>query len=121
MTHNLPESLQKRVTDLLLEPPETAQVLAEELDEYLVVARQHLPSGSRQLGLAESLATRLVELLHSQLEPEGRRLVQVALRYLVLDQDASPDFASEQGLDDDVQVFNAIAAQLGRSDLILGT
>ncbi|MBT9584111.1 hypothetical protein IV102_12290 [bacterium] len=120
MTRNLPEPLQKRVTELLLEPLETGQVLAEELDEYLVMARQHLPSGSRQLGLAESLATRLVELLHSQLEPEGRQLAQVALRYLVLDQDASPDFASEQGLDDDVQVFNAIAAQLGRSDLILG-
>ena len=30
-----------------------------------------------------------------------------------------PDFDSSQGLDDDAQVFNAVAVRLGRADLVL--
>jgi hypothetical protein len=48
---------------------------------------------------------------------ERQRLVQVACRYLVLDEDGEGDFASLLGFDDDASVFNAAARALGREDL----
>ena len=118
-TLKLPNALQERVGALLQEPAESSQILREELDEYLTTARKSLPSGSRQRGLAESVATRMLELLNSQVSPDGLRLAQAALKYLVQEDDLQPDFDSSQGLDDDAQVFNAVAVRLGRADLVL--
>ena len=46
-------------------------------------------------------------------------LVQLAIDYLILEDDAESDADSALGFDDDAQVFNAIARLLGRSNLCL--
>lgn len=51
--------------------------------------------------------------------PATRHLAQVAIRYLVLDDDVEDDLGSIFGFDDDVDVFNAIAERLGLDDLVI--
>lgn len=115
----LSHHLLQRVVNLLNEPILTNAELIAELDEYLATARRRLPDDAPQRGLVESMATRLLELLNSEQTPFGHQLAQAALRYLVLENDEQPDFDSPQGLDDDTEVFNAVAERLGRADLQL--
>lgn len=113
----LPVDLRNKLESLSVEPLEDHSLLLQELDEYLAVARKNLHS--RQLGLAEGIATRALELLNSQKSERGKRLAQAAVKYLLLTEDVTPDFDSPQGLEDDLQVFNAVASSLGREDLLL--
>lgn len=72
--------------------------------------------------LARALADRLllmVDTLGSDCTPTQHRMVQVAVRYFELEPDE--DLASPFGLEDDVEVMNAVAEALGRQDLILQT
>ncbi|MBK8979644.1 MAG: hypothetical protein IPM29_27410 [Planctomycetes bacterium] len=72
--------------------------------------------------LARRIAAGCQTLLedHTNHAPERLRLVQVAVRYLILDDDAESDRESILGFDDDARVFDAIARALGRPDLCLG-
>ncbi len=49
----------------------------------------------------------------ARLDHRGRRLVQVAVRYLVLEDDGDADLESPFGFDDDREVFDAVARALG--------
>lgn len=71
------------------------------------------------IDLAELLAARLDGLLadSAQLSSEARADVVGAARYFVSATDAQPDTESCTGLDDDVAVFNHVAARIGRPDL----
>ncbi len=83
------------------------------------------PLASREIAsdpiLAMSISSVCVALLEemSDKTPElERRLVQAACRYFIIEQDAVPD-QREGGLEDDMQVVNAVARHLGREDLVI--
>lgn len=73
------------------------------------------------LDLAEQLCSRLEGLLElaPQMSPDERSMIVGAARYFVSDEDVRPDAASCTGLDDDVEVFNHVASELGRTDLLI--
>jgi hypothetical protein len=75
------------------------------------------------LRLANALANTANALL-DEAEHRGdheRRLVQAAVRYFLLDEDAEHDLESVCGLDDDAAVCNAVATAVGRDDLKVST
>ncbi len=51
---------------------------------------------------------------------DHRRMVQAAVRYFLLDDDAESDLHSPIGFDDDAQVVRAVAAAVGAGDLTDG-
>ena len=72
--------------------------------------------------LARAIAERLlimIDCLSANSTSSQHRMVQVAVRYFELEPDE--DLASPFGLEDDVEVMNAVAEALGRQDLILQT
>jgi hypothetical protein len=72
--------------------------------------------------LARSLADASLKLLGTLNEdtPEPtRRLVQAAVRYFVIEDDADSDLDSILGLDDDAEVVNAVLRHLGYQDWIV--
>jgi len=69
--------------------------------------------------LAQALCDASIRLLGTLTDdsPEStRRLIQGAVRYFVLEDDADGDLDSILGLDDDTQVMNAVMDKLGRAD-----
>lgn len=48
---------------------------------------------------------------------DGKLLIQAAVRYYVLNEDAEGDMDSLVGFDDDALVFNAVVEHLGHGDL----
>jgi hypothetical protein len=115
--------------DLLSDTREVVQGLLDEptvAGEELTVAvrayRDHLahlakPMTDVELGLR--LADANLDLLAAVAEApaEARRLAQVAARYLVLF--VEDDLGSPFGFDDDVEVFNVVASQLGHAELLV--
>ncbi len=75
-------------------------------------------SADQELGLA--LVDGATRLLSSATCPQSHQLVQVAVRYFVMDDDGDDDLASPFGFDDDVEVFNAVAHELNRPELVIG-
>jgi uncharacterized membrane protein YkvA (DUF1232 family) len=73
------------------------------------------------LDLAEAIANGLLALLETpELSEQEAGLVHAAARYFVSNEDLRPDLHGPLGLDDDVLVFNHVAARLGRNDLEVG-
>lgn len=91
--------------------------------------RTHLDDLVRQQARSELIAIDLAELLCLRLESlldaspsmgaVERAMVVGAARYFISDEDARPDAASATGLDDDVEVFNHVASNIGRADLLI--
>lgn len=72
--------------------------------------------------LGKALADSCEHLLYRMSETEdsdARLLIQAAVRYFVLNEDAKGDLESLGGFDDDVLVFNAVVEALGHRDLIV--
>lgn len=75
--------------------------------------------------VAVDLAEQLCEALESLLEiahamPKTHRAAVIAAaRYFISDDDAVPDHRALTGLDDDVFVFNTVAREIGRTDLLI--
>ena len=72
--------------------------------------------------LARSLADAALKLLGTLNEdtPEPtRRLVQAAVRYFVIEDDADSDLGSILGLDDDAEVLNAVLRHLGYGEWVV--
>ena len=73
-----------------------------------------------RLELAKCLTAGLEQLLEcwDQLSAQHQKLLQSACLYFGENQpDEDHDLAAETGLDDDVEVFSAVARSLGRGDL----
>jgi hypothetical protein len=63
-------------------------------------------------GLAEA-SLRLLGTLNEKTPETTRRLIQAAVRYFVIEEDADSDLDSILGLDDDAEVLNAVIRHLG--------
>jgi uncharacterized membrane protein YkvA (DUF1232 family) len=106
---------------LLDAPSASERELASSIDVYLEVVRQR---AQRQEFVDLALATRIArsaKLMIGALSPDTpadvRGLVQAAIRYFVLEEDAEADISSPIGFDDDRDVFNAVARFMSRDDL----
>ncbi len=107
---------------LLEEPDRSLDEICAELDAYIArvrVAAEH--DEQVELGLAEALHTRSRSFIKRAegSTPAQRRVIQAAVRYFILDEDASGDLESPVGFDDDVGVMNAVARWLGHADLVI--
>jgi len=108
------------VEKLLLEPARSAATLRASLDTFdaeLPKAAEH-PLVDEQTAMRLSIACRAL-LDRVDTDPEHLRLAQVAVRYLVMDEDADSDTDSPFGFDDDVEVYNAVCGHLGHADLLI--
>ncbi len=99
------------------------EALLREVQSYLGHLRElHRQDETLDLTTAEQLSlgcTKLIRRLGSDAPFSACQAVMVAARYFVLENDASDDAASCLGLDDDVEVFNAVAKRLGHTDLTI--
>ncbi|MFT4622638.1 MAG: uncharacterized membrane protein YkvA (DUF1232 family) [Myxococcota bacterium] len=103
------------------EEPTPIVELRRELRRYsgqLRDAAQADPQIDAELGLELADACRgLLDRLPAEPTPEVLRVIQAAIRYFLLDDDADPDMGSTLGLDDDVEVVNVVLGLLGMNDL----
>lgn len=88
---------------------------------YDALLRDQRHSELVAVDLAEQLCHRLEALLDAcaALPARHRAAVVGAARYFISDDDAVPDHHALTGLDDDVFVFNTVARELGRLDLLI--
>jgi len=104
------------------QPAASGQVLEGEIQAFGEAVR--VATGHHELldiNLAGALASGCDALLAIAEEvPLARRaLIQAAIRYVVLAEDGEHDLESLVGLDDDVLIFNAVAAYVGREELMI--
>ena len=118
-------------TDELLSDSKTivVKLMREPLvgpDELRLRTEAHLDELTRKanlltdIPLARALAYRLLQMLEdlkTPIDPTHHRMIQVAVRYFELEPEE--DVASPFGLDDDLEVMNAVAEALDRKDLLL--
>ena len=74
------------------------------------------------LPLATTIGQRFHELIDGitiEMSTEHRRLIHAAAKYFVTEEDADSDTASPIGFDDDAFVFNLVAREIGRDDLVI--
>lgn len=117
----IPDEARPLVDRLLREPPMPIGLLRMQVQDY----RQVVHQAAREkefvdVDLADHIADACLELLDGVTKgaPQvERRLVQVAIRYFVEEEDADDDMASIFGFDDDAAVLNAVLNYLGREDL----
>ena len=108
------------VERLLLEDTVAPMVLLAELESFEAGLVDLINHPTADLDTALMLAKGCQALLGQVgAAPEERLLAQVAVRYVVLDEDADGDCDSPYGFDDDVEVFNAVALHLGLAHLAL--
>ena len=101
--------------------PRISQVeLRRMVSEYLVeLETRARETDFMDIGLATQVASlchRLIDSLDPTVAEEHHRLVQAAVRYFLIEEDAESDTDSLIGFDDDLLVARTIAAQLGLSD-----
>ncbi len=120
----LPPDTSALMRDLLAEDPIPVDRLRAELAEHLAQLTDH---ASRQefidldtAALLNSVCHKLLDRLTEASPEDHRRMVQAAVRYFILDEDAESDLHSPIGFDDDAQVVEAVAAAVGARDLISG-
>lgn len=109
---------------LLDEPLRPAETMASEVREYLVHLERQASEGLEFLDLetARRVGKQCLALLDraASLEPRETTglLVQVAARYFIEDEDAEGDTSSPIGFDDDAEVVELVARELGWEDLL---
>lgn len=116
----LPERVRRHVDYTLREPRISQVELRRMVAEYLV----ELESRARyadymDIGLATEVARichLLIDTLVQPVEEEHHRLVQAAVRYFIIEDDAESDTDSLIGFDDDRLVAETVAAVLGISE-----
>ena len=108
------------VERLLVEPPLPAEALLASLDAFDVHLKEasENPLVDEETGAALSSACRTL-IARTRHDPSRLRLTQVAVRYLVMEDDGDRDTESPFGFDDDVEVFNAVCGALELPDLLL--
>jgi AcrR family transcriptional regulator len=117
---DIPIEYRDRFRDLLGQPAEPADRLADEVRQYVATVRQ---VGARvrvlDLSVAERIADVSITLLETpDLSEDAALLVNTAVRYFVREED-DEEITGVLGFDDDVQVLNAVCRALRRDDLVI--
>lgn len=116
----LSDLLQSRVQELAAQPAQDLEFLVREVERHTRVIEIVARSRPLPVPLARSLSAGLTELLKGLDETndsQDRKLIQAATRYYVDKDDDDHDLVSASGLDDDAEVFIAIARAVLRPDL----
>jgi uncharacterized membrane protein YkvA (DUF1232 family) len=114
---SFPEAIAQLFDRLMREPRRSREELRRRVASYLV----SIESLAREVDfvdvdLVETIANRchrLIETLDAGACEDHRRLVQAAVLYFVLDEDAEADTSSLIGFDDDRLVVDTVARELG--------
>jgi len=114
---SLPEAIAAIFKRLMREPRLSRQEMRRRVSSYLV----DLETLAREVDyidveLVQSIAyrcQRLIDGLHERSSEEHRRLVQAAVLYFLVDDDAEGDTSSLIGFDDDRLVVDAVWDELG--------
>lgn len=94
-----PPELRRMVSDYLV----SVEARARELDFLDLPRANHIAT----------ICHRLIDTLNGPVEKDHERLVHVAVRYFVIDDDAESDTESLIGFDDDCLVAEVVARELG--------
>jgi len=118
---NLPKDSADFFQRLLAEPTLDAGDLWMMVRGHLVALREaeeaeELLDGRLGKALAEA-SEQLLYRFSDEDSEDARLLIQAAIRYFVLNEDAEGDMDSLVGFDDDAQVFNVVVETLGHEDL----
>ncbi len=120
----LPRGATRLVRDLLAEDPIPTDQLRADLASHLGSLTAHSARHEfidlETATLLNSVCHRLLDRLAAGDSEDHRRMVQAAVRYFLLDDDAESDLHSPIGFDDDAQVVRAVAAAVGAADLLAG-
>ena len=100
----------------------SAEILADELDEYLEdfsKSSLHMEFVDRDKAeRCTTLCRGLLDALNDDATERQHRLTQLAVNYYVLAEDAADDKHSLAGFDDDLQVVEAVVEELGLNRLL---
>jgi hypothetical protein len=109
------------VQRLLDEAPWSVERLRADLDAFDETLADDA-STLADLDTAQALILGCHALLDAHPGATGRtlQLLHVAVRYVVIEEDGDGDLDSPFGFDDDVEVFNACAEELGATGLVIG-
>ncbi len=118
----LPSDMRDIVKGLLQEATVELHQLEACLTEYVGELQQRAACTEfLDMELARKLVRQcqaLVAGIHEDTSGEHRRLIQAAVRYLILDEDSEGDTASPIGFDDDALVIELVAKAVGREDIL---
>ena len=108
---------------LLAEPLQPTTDLRSQVQTYWDRIRAESAAGAPidEL-LGSEIAVASLDLLGSvgpDTSAATRQLIQAAVRYFIIEEDAIADLTSMAGFEDDAQVFNAVVHHLGRNDLLV--
>lgn len=117
----IPDAAKELWTKLVVEELRPVHELFKEVRAYqqAIAQRSQWRDSDVDPVLANSLVDTSLKLLSSlnDSSPETtRRVVQAAVRYFVIEDDADSDLDSILGLDDDAEVINAVLHHLGRTE-----
>jgi hypothetical protein len=96
-------------------------VLADELETYARGLRDHANAEFFDSDTAKqvvNLCRRMLKAMPEEPSEKEHRLTQLAISYLVLEEDIEDDNESMVGFDDDMQVAVAVATELGLKELL---
>lgn len=115
----IPEAALPLWKQLINEPLRPVHALFKEIRDYqqIISQRSEWRNADVDRDLANSLidaSLQLLSILGEETPESERRLVQAAVRYFIIEEDADSDLDSILGLDDDAQVVNAVLKHLGR-------
>lgn len=120
----IPEAAQPLWTRLLDEKLVPVHELFRQIRDYqqTIAQRSHWRDADVDPKLAGALADaslKLLSTLNEATPDTTRRLVQAAVRYFVIEDDADSDLDSILGLDDDAEVLNAVLRHLGHDGWVV--
>ncbi len=115
----IPEAAMPLWKQLVNEPIRPVHALFKELRDYqqTISQRSQWRNADVDRDLANGLmdaSLQMLSILKDDTAEDERRLVQAAVRYFIIEDDADSDLDSILGLDDDAQVVNAVLKHLGR-------
>jgi uncharacterized membrane protein YkvA (DUF1232 family) len=117
----LPENARILVEQLIQEDLVSSDELRFEIEKYSSkIDRFARKRDDLDVNLAECIAQSclaMLDTLKQDSPAEHRRLMQVACRYFVEEDDEEGDLGSVFGFDDDAEVLNIVVRKLGRPDL----
>ncbi len=113
----LPAEAEEIYQGFLSRPLATESMLKKMVEQYLKIVLPFLTDlDSHASRTARQIGSGLLSLLKDCPEDQFRH-VQAATLYFASYEDAQPDIESDDGFDDDAEVFNAVCVLLGRDDL----
>jgi len=116
--HGIPDAAKALWDELIAAELRPVHELFKEVREYqdALAKRSEWTDDDVDPALARELAEaslRLLGTLSDDTPETTRRLIQAAVRYFVIEDDADGDLDSILGLDDDAEVVNAVLRHLG--------